>query len=425
MTTLLLLLALFGLLVIGTPVAFAMGVAAVIGMLITGDNLAAVPKVFFHTFSIYELLAVPLFVMMAQILLIGRVGEHLFDVINSWVKHWPGGLGVATVLSCGFFSSVAGSSTATAATVGATAIPAMLRRNYPKPFAFGMVAGGGTLGILIPPSIPFILYAAITSESVTRLFLAGVVPGLMIVLLLMAYIVVLQMRTGSLPRETKAPLSERLAVTGRHSGALLLPVIILGGIYAGIVTPTEAAAAGVIYSALLCLIVYRSLGWKDIFPILMATLTVSCMIMFIIAGAMVLSRVLTTLQIAPAIIAFFQEMEVGKWAFVILMNILWLVMGMVMEVASIMLITLPIAFPVALSLGIDPIWFAVIMVINMELATISPPIGLNIFVLMGIMNEKDEAMIIRGVMPPFLIIGFGMILVMIFPAIATWLPSLH
>lgn len=425
MISVLILLVLSGLLVIGTSVAFAMGITAVVGMMITGDNLAAVPKVFFDTFSIYELLAVPLFVIMSQILLVGRVGEHLFDVINGWVRHWPGGLGIATVLSCGFFSAVAGSSTATAATVGATAIPAMLRRKYPKSFAFGMVAGGGTLGILIPPSIPFILYAAITSESVAKLFLAGVLPGLMIIGLLIVYIVILQMRTGALPREPRMPMPERLSVTTRHIGALLLPVVILGGIYVGIFTPTEAAAAGVIYSVLLCVVVYRSLSWRDAVPILMATVRVSCMIMFIIAGAMVLSRVLTTLQIAPAIIQFFEDQQVSQWVFVILMNILWLVMGTVMEVASIMLITLPIAFPVAVSLGIDPIWFAVIMVINMELATISPPIGLNIFVLMGIMNEKDEAMVVRGVLPPFLIISFGLILVIAFPAIATWLPSLH
>jgi len=425
MTALIVLIALSLLLIIGTSVAFAMGMAAVVGMWLTGDNLAAIPKVFFETFSIYELLAVPLFVVMSQVLLVGRVGEHLFEVINSWVRHWPGGLGIATVLSCGFFSAVAGSSTATAATVGATAIPAMLRRRYPKSFAFGMVAGGGTLGILIPPSIPFILYAAITSESVGKLFLAGVMPGLLIILLLVAYIVILQLRTGTLPREARASMGERVAVTSGHTGALLLPMVILGGIYLGIFTPTEAAAAGAIYSVLLCVFVYRSLAWSDVVPILMATVRVSCMIMFIIAGAMVLSRVLTTLQIAPAVIAFFEEQHFGKWTFLILMNVLWLVMGTVMEVASIMLITLPIAFPVAVSLGIDPIWFAVIMVINMELATISPPIGLNIFVLMGIMNEKDEAVVVRGVLPPFLIIGLGLILVMAFPAIATWLPSLH
>lgn len=423
MIALALLLFLSVMLILGTSVAFSMGIAAVVGMWLTGDNLAAVPKVFFETFSIYELLAVPLFVLMSQILLIGRVGEHLFTVINSWVRHWPGGLGIATILSCGFFSAVAGSSTATAATVGATAIPAMLKRQYPKSFAFGMVAGGGTLGILIPPSIPFILYAAITSESVSRLFLAGVVPGLMIIGLLIVYVMLLRYRTGELPMEPRAPFRERLQVTYQHMGALLLPVVILGGIYFGIFTPTEAAAAGVIYSVGLCIVVYRSLSWRDVMPILMSSLRVSCMIMFIIAGAMVLSRVLTTLQIAPSLIAFFEEQHIGKWTFLIFMNILWLVMGTVMEVASIMLITLPIVFPLAISLGVDPIWFAVIMVINMELATISPPIGLNIFVLMGIMNEKDEAMVVRGVLPPFLIIGLGLILVMVFPGIATWLPS--
>ena len=425
MSTLLLLLVLSALLALGTSVAFAMGIAAVFGMWLTGDSLAAVPKVFFETFAIYELLAVPLFVLMSQILLVGKIGEHLFTVINTWVRHLPGGLGIATVLSCGFFSAISGSSVTTAATVGATAIPAMLKRNYPKPFAFGMVAGGGTLGILIPPSIPFILYAAITSESIAKLFLAGILPGIVIIFLFVVYILVLQFRTGLLPKEPRAPFRGSAAITFKHGGAVLLPGVVLGGIYLGILTPTEAAAAGVIYSLLLCIVGYRSLAWRDAMPILLSALRISCMIMFIIASAMVLSRVLTTLQIAPQIIEFFREHEVGKWSFIIAMNIIWLVMGTVMEVASIMLITLPIVFPIAVSLGIDPIWLAVIMVINMELATISPPIGLNIFVLMGIMNEKDEAMVIRGVLPPFILVIIGLILVMAFPGLATWLPSLH
>lgn len=420
-----LLAALSLLLLMGTPVAFAMGIAAVLGLWLTGDSLAAVPKVFTSAFSVYELLAVPLFIMMGQVLLVGKVGEHLFNVINRWVRHWPGGLGIATVLSCGFFAAVAGSSTATAATVGATAIPTMIKNKYPKSFAFGMVASGGTLGILIPPSIPFILYAAITSESISKLFLSGVFPGLLIIALLIAYIVVLQIATGSLPKEPKAPLAERISFTFRHIGALALPAVVLGGIYLGAYTPTEAAAIGVAYSVLLCAFGYRTLRWRDAIPILMDTVRVTCMIMFIMAGAFILSRVFTTLQVAQALVNLLQEYQVGKWTFIIMMNVIWLVLGTVMEVASIMLLTLPIAFPIAVSLGVDPIWFAVLMVINMELATISPPIGLNIYILMGIMNEKDEGMIVRGTLAPFLLFILAMIIIMIFPSIATWLPSLE
>lgn len=424
MITALVLATLALLLVLGVPVAFSMGITALIGLMLLGDSLAIVPKIFFETLSIYELLAVPLFVLMSQILLFGKVGDHLFSVINRWVRHWPGGLGVATVLSCGFFSAVSGSSTATAATVGTTAIPAMLKRNYPKKFAFGMVAGGGTLGILIPPSIPFILYAAITSESVGKLFMAGVVPGAMLIGMFVLYTMILARTTGELPHEPKAPLSERIALTLRHSGAILLPVIVLGGIYAGIFTPTEAAAVGAVYSLILCVIFYQSIRVQDVLPILLATLRITCMLLFIIASAMLLARVFTTLQIAAAILAFIEARDIGMWTFLISMNLVWLTMGMFMEVASIMLITLPLAFPVAISLGIDPIWFAVIMVINMELATITPPIGLNLFVLMGVMNESDQGMIIRGVLPPFLIICLGLVLIMVFPSIATWLPSL-
>lgn len=424
MITLLVLGFLALLLILGVPVAFSMAVSAAFGLYLLGDSIAIAPKIFFDTFSIYELLAVPLFVLMSQILLIGKVGDHLFGVINVWVRHWSGGLGIATVLSCGFFSAVSGSSTATAATVGSTAIPAMLKHNYPKPYAFGMVAGGGTLGILIPPSIPFILYAAITSESVGRLFMAGMLPGFMLICMFILYTVILAMTRGNMPHEEKASLHDRLSMTLQHSGALLLPVVVLGGIYAGVFTPTESAAVGALYSIVLCVVFYRSIGFRDLHEILMATLRISCMLLFIIAAAMLLARVFTTLQVASAIIGFIDEHEIGKWTFLIAMNLIWLVMGMFMEVASIMLITLPIAFPVALGLGVDPIWFAVIMVINMELATITPPIGLNLFVLMGVMNERDLGMIIRGVMPPFFIILAGLILVMLVPPIATWLPTL-
>jgi len=412
------------LLVLGVPVAFAMGIAGITGIFLIGDNIAITPKIFYQTFIIYELLAVPLFVLMSQILLVGKVGDHLFSVINRWVQHWPGGLGVSSVLACGFFSAVCGSSTATAATVGTTAIPAMLKRDYPKPYAFGMVAGGGTLGILIPPSIPMILYAAITSESVGKLFMAGVVPGLMLIAMFVVYTIILSYVRGNMPRVPKAPLSERAALTLQHSGAIILPVVVLGGIYAGIFTPTEAAAIGSIYSLLLCGIVYRSLRISDIVPILLTTLRITCMLMLIIGAAMLMARVFTTLQIASSIMSFIEAREIGKWTFLISVNLVWLIMGMFMEVASIMLITLPIVFPVALGLGIDPIWFAVIMVINMELATITPPVGLNLFVLMGVMNERDLGMIIRGVMPPFIIIVLGLVLVMVFPSIATWLPGL-
>ena len=423
MVALSLLILLFVLLSLGTPVAFALGATAVFGLMITGDQLSLVPSIFYETFNLYELIAVPLFVLMGQILLFGGVGEHLFSVFNRWVRHWPGGLGIATIVSCGFFAAVCGSSTATVATVGSSAITSMVNRNYPKPFAYGMVAGGGTLGILIPPSIPFILYAAITSESVGKLFLDGVVPGIAVITTFIAYVVIKALTGDALPRGERYTWSERITFTARHSGALLLPVVVLGGIYAGLFTPTEAAGAGALYGFLLCAFGYRTLSMHHIKPILLSTTRISCMLLFIIAAAFILARVFTTLQVAPALIAFFEANEISKWTFIIAMNLIWLVMGMFMEVASIMLITLPIAFPLVVSLGIDPIWFAVIMVMNMELATISPPIGLNLFVIMGITKERDFSLIVKGAIPSFFIIIANLVAIMIFPFLATWLPS--
>jgi C4-dicarboxylate transporter DctM subunit len=412
------------LLVIGTPVAFALSATAILMLLVTGDSMAVVPQVIFDSLSIYELAAVPLFVLMSQVLVAGKIGDHLFEVMNRWVGHLPGGLGIATVLSCGFFAAVAGSSTTTAATVGTSAIPAMKKHGYPKRFSYGLVAGGGTLGILIPPSIPFVLYSAITGASVGHLYLAGVIPGLVMMSIFITYVVGYAKWTGQLPDAASFTWREALSLSWTHVGALALPFIVLGSIYSGIVTPTEAAAIGAIYSILLSLLHYRSIRVADLLPMFLNTVKLSVMLLFIIAGALLLARVVTTLQIAQEIIGGLAALGTSKWVFLILINIIWIFMGDFLDVASIMLITLPIAYPVTVALGIDPIWFAVMMVINMELATITPPVGLNLFVIMGITGEKDFMEVLKGTVPFMVLITFVLVLVMVFPPLATWLPSL-
>ena len=421
--TLFLLAVLIALLVIATPVAFSLSVAAIVGLVVTGDKLGIVPQVFFDTMSIYELAAVPLFVLMSQILLKGRVGDLLFDVINRWVGHLPGGLAIATILSCGFFAAVAGSSTTTAATVGTSAIPAMRKHGYPKRLTYGLVAGGGTLGILIPPSIPMVLYAAVTGSSVGELYMAGVVPGLVMMLLFIVYVVGHDRFVQRLPRIARMPMGAQLGYSLQHLPALLLPMMVLGSIYGGIVTPTEAAAVGVVYSLLICTLYYRSLAWKDIGPALMATVVVSVMLLTIIAGALILARVVTTLRIAQEIVAAMQALGIGKWTFLILINLIWILMGDFLDVASIILITLPVVFPITVAYGIDPIWFAVIMVINMELATITPPVGLNLFVIMGITGEKDFMEVLKGAAPFMVLILLVLVIIMAWPELATWLPK--
>lgn len=418
-----LLAALLVLLAIGTPVAFALSAVAIAVLVATGDNLTAVPQVVFDSLSIYELAAVPLFILMSQVLQAGRIGDRLFDVMQQWVGHWPGGLGLATILSCGFFAAVAGSSTTTAATVGTSAIPAMRNHGYPKRFAYGLVAGGGTLGILIPPSIPFVLYAAVTGASVGQLYLAGVVPGIVLMLIFSVYVFLHARFTGALPRSARVPIPTRIRTTVREIGAVLLPVVVLGSIYAGIVTPTEAAALGAGYSFLLAIVVYRSLRFADLGPVFMGAVRISCMLLLIIVGALLLARVVTTLRVAQEVIGALAALDGGKWMFIILINIIWIFMGDFLDVASIMLITLPIAFPVTVALGIDPIWFAVIMVINMELATITPPVGLNLFVIMGITGERDFLEVLKGAVPFMFLITGLLVLVMLVPELATWLPK--
>lgn len=411
------------LLIAGTPVGFALSLTAVAGILATGDRLSIVPQVIFDSLSIYELAAVPLFILMSQILLVGRVGDYLFELINRWVGHWPGGLAIATILSCGFFAAVAGSSTTTAATVGTSALPAMQRYGYPKRLSYGLVAGGGTLGILIPPSIPMVLYSAVTGASVGELYAAGVVPGLIMMAVFITYVVGYHFLGGGLPRFEPLPIGDRIRFTIAHFPALLLPVVVLGSIYAGIVTPTEAAAVGVAYSLLICTVYYRSLTLAALGPALMSTVRITIMLLVIIAGALLLGRVITTLQVAQEMAAALQAFGIGKWTFLLIINVVWIFMGDFLDVASIMMITLPVVFPLAMGYGIDPIWFAVIMVINMELATITPPVGLNLFVIMGIAKEKSMGEILKGVFPFMILILIVMAIVAIWPQTATWLPK--
>lgn len=417
------LLVLIGLLVLGTPVAYSLGISAVAGILLAGDRLSIIPQIYYDSLLIYELAAVPLFVLMSQILVIGKVGDHLFEVINRWVGHLPGGLAIATILSCGFFAAVAGSSTTTAATVGTTAIPAMKKYGYPKRFTYGLVAGGGTLGILIPPSIPMVLYSAVTSASVGDLYAAGIIPGIIMMIVFMVYVVGYNFAFEQLPRAPRASLQERIQFSLKHFPGLLLPIVVLGSIYFGLVTPTEAAAVGVFYSLMICIFYYRSLKIKDVLPALMVTVRISVMLLSIIATALILGRVVTTLQIAQDAAELLRSFGIGKWTFLIVINIVWILMGDFLDVASIMMISLPVVFPIAMSYGIDPIWFAVIMVMNMELATITPPVGLNLFVIMGITGEKKLGEVVKGAFPFMVLIVFVMLIVALVPETATWLPK--
>lgn len=411
------------LLVMGLPVAFSLGMAGVAGMLLFmgGDGaLAQLPIIGYKSLDDFVLTAVPLYILMSQILLTGKVGNDLFELANKWLRHLPGGLGIATVMACAVFAAITGSSVACAVTIGAIAIPEMLARGYERSLVLGAVAAGGTLGILIPPSIPMILYGAITDESIGKLFMSGVVPGAILTVL---FIMIVVYRSRNLPREDAASWDERISALKKSFWGLLLPVIVVGGIYTGVFTPTEAAGIGTVYSLIITFGIYRTLSLKDMPEILEDTIKTTCMIFAIMIGASLFGFVLTILDAPQALTNFVVDMQTNRWVIFVAINILLLFLGCILESVSIIFITLPILFPLIVRLGFDPIWFNVVMLINLELALITPPVGMNLFVLQGISPDSKMTQIIKGVIPFGAVMALEILLLCFFPEIATWLPG--
>lgn len=408
------------LLLMGLPVAFALCVLAIGGMYFFNGGTFAfsqIPIISYKSLDDFTLTALPMYVLMSQVLVVSGVGKDLFEMASRWFRHFPGGLAIATIFCCTIFSAISGSSVATAVTVGAVALPEMIRRGYDKKHVLGLLAAGGTLGILIPPSIPMIIYGSVTGESVGKLFIAGIVPG---VVLTLAFMIFASYQTRHI-KDTPATWSERMEASKKAIWGLLLPVIIIGGIYTGFFTPTEAAAVGVVFSFVIAFVVYKNMTVANLKKIIIATVKTNAMILFIIIGAMLLGFILTILQIPQQIVAFATTQDVSPWIIFILINIVLLVLGMFLETVSILVITLPILYPIILALGFDPIWFAIIMVINMELALISPPVGLNLFVLKGLDKRNSINEIVKGVVPYAAIMIVFMIVLSFFPEIATFL----
>ena len=407
----------------GLPVAFSLGLGGVAGMILFmgGDGaLAQLPIIGYKSLDDFVLTAVPMYILMSQILLTGKVGNDLFELANKWLRHLPGGLGIATVMACAVFAAITGSSVACAVTIGAIAIPEMLARGYDRPLVLGAVAAGGTLGILIPPSIPMILYGAITDESIGKLFMSGVVPGVIMTLMFTAIVVY---RSRNLQREAAATWDERISALKKSIWGLFLPIIVVGGIYTGIFTPTEAAGIGTVYSLFITFCVYRTLSFKDMPGILNDTIKTTCMIFAIMIGASLFGFVLTILDAPQALTNYVASLETSRWVVFIAINCLLLFLGCILESVSIIFITLPILFPLIMSLGFDPIWFNVVMLLNLELALITPPVGMNLFVLQGISPDSKMTDIVKGVIPFGLAMFVLIFILCLFPELATWLPT--
>ncbi len=422
MTILFLFLLLFLLMFIGVPIAASLGLAgSVTIMLFSPDSVRSLAIKLFETSEHYTLLAIPFFLLSGAFMTTGGVAKRLIDFANACVGHIRGGLAISAVLACMLFAALSGSSPATVAAVGSIAIAGMVRSGYPQAFGAGIVCNAGTLGILIPPSIVMVVYAAATEQSVGKLFMAGVIPGLLLGLVLMVaiYIVARKMNLPAMPRAT---FREFLSAARKAVWGLLLMVIILGGIYTGMFTPTEAAAVAAVYAGFVALFVYKDMTIRECPKVLLESGKLSIMLMFIIANAMLFAHVLTTEQIPQTITAWVVDMGLQPWQFLLVVNIVLLVAGAFMEPSAIILILAPILFPIAMQLGIDPIHLGIIMVVNMEIGLITPPVGLNLFVTSAVTGMPLTA-VVKAAWPWLVLLLSFLIVITYVPAVSLALPN--
>ena len=407
---------------LGMPIAVALGLSSVLTILFFGrDSLASLSLKLFETSEQFTLLAIPFFILAGAFMTTGGVARRMIRFANAAIGHLRGGLAMASVLACMLFAAVSGSSPATVVAVGSIVIAGMTRAGYSQSFAAGVICNAGTLGILIPPSIVMVVYAAATETSVGKLFMAGIIPGIMLGLMLMVAIYV-RARMIDLPRQPRASLREVL-VAGRNSlWGLLLVVIILGGIYGGIFTPTEAAAVSAVYAFLVAVFVYRDMGLKDVPRVLVDAARVTVMLMFIVANALLFAHVLTTERIPQVIAEHIVAMGMAPWQFLIVVNVLLLIAGNFMEPTGIILILAPILFPIATQLGIDPVHLGIIMVVNLEIGMVTPPVGLNLFVTAGI-TGMSIIQVVRAALPWLSVLLVFLVIVTYVPQLSIWLPG--
>jgi C4-dicarboxylate transporter, DctM subunit len=417
MTAGFLVLALFVLLLLRVPIAISLGLSSILTMLLFADqSLVALAQRFFSALQVYPLLAIPFFILAGALMTTGGVAKRMIAFANALVGHFRGGLAMAALLACALFAAVSGSSPATVVAVGSIMIAGMARSGYTREFAAGLICNAGTLGILIPPSIVMVVYGAATETSIGDLFIAGVVPGLMLTAMLMLAVAFLARRLD-LPGQPRADW-RTVAKTGRDAiWGLLLIVIILGGIYSGVFTPTEAAAVSAVYAFVIAAFVYRDVRLSEAPRVIADAAKTTAMLMFIIGNAYLFSFVLTTEQVPQLTSQWITDLGLPAWGFLIVINLLLLVAGSFMEATSVVLIFAPILLPIAKALGIDPIHLGVVMTINMEIGMITPPVGLNLFVTSGV-SGLPVTKVVRAAVPWLVVLFAALVIVTYVPWIS-------
>ncbi|MDP4836382.1 MAG: TRAP transporter large permease subunit [Burkholderiales bacterium] len=409
------------LLVLGVPIYLTMGLTS--GLVFASEgSLVPLAQKIIDELNSPTLLAVPYFVIAATFMERGGVAKALINAATAWIGRVHGGLGLVSVLTCAIFAAMCGSSVATAIAMGTIMIPAMLRNGYAPSFAGGILVSAGTLGILIPPSLAFVVYGVLADASIPRLFLGGVIPGLISATMMGVYVYFYSKKNGYVDR-VPMPRDEKIKKTVNAIPALLVPVVVLGGLYGGFVTLTETAALSAVVAIALAMFVYREVKPSDFLQVMTHGVRSAAAIMIIIAMALAFGHLITETGIAQKTLDIVKGLDIQPWQFLLAVNIILIFLGMFLEVFSILLIMVPIILPLLEPLGIDPIHFGVMLVINMELALMSPPVGLNLFVISNI-SKIPLAQVLRGTMPFFFLMVGLLIVVTYIPTISTWLPNL-
>ncbi|OJX74362.1 TRAP transporter large permease [Magnetospirillum sp. 64-120] len=406
----------------GMPISISLGLT-VLTFLFTMTNvpIESVALKLFTGIEKFEIMAIPFFILAGNFLTHGGVARRMINFATAMVGHWHGGLGLAGVIACALFAAVSGSSPATVVAIGSVILPAMVKQGFPRQFGAGVITTSGALGILIPPSIVMVMYAVATNSSVGALFMAGVIPGLLLASTLGGVTWYRAWKNGY-PRMPKASWGERLRTFKEASWGLMLIVVVIGGIYTGVFTPTEAAAMSAVYAFFVAVFIYKDMPLKGVPKILLSSASMSAMLLYIITNAVLFSFVLTNENIPQAIADWIVGKELGIIAFLLVTNVLLLAAGNFMEPSSIVLIMAPILFPVAMKLGIDPIHFGILIVVNMEVGMCHPPVGLNLYVASGITKMGITELTV-AVMPWLMAMLAFLVLVTYVPAVSLWLPK--
>jgi len=423
----LVLLGLLALLAIGMPIAFALGLVSIAALILTDGwwSLSILGESFFGGLDSFALVSIPMFILMGGAVAASPAGKDLYEGLDRWLNRLPGGLVLSNLGACSIFAALSGSSPATCAAIGKMGIPEMTKRGYPEGIAAGSIAAGGTLGILIPPSITMIVYGISTETSIGRLFVAGIIPGLLLTALFMIYtLVACRLRGIGLDSVGRRySLSEKLAALPRVLPFLTIILAILYVLYGGVATPSEAAGVGALFVLILVMVIYRLFNFSALSVVFRDTLKESVMIMMIIAASELFSYTLSSLFITQSIAEWISALDVNRWVLMGMINVFLLVAGFFLPPVAVILMTAPILLPIITQAGFDPYWFAVIFTINMEIGLITPPVGLNLYVINGIMPRMALATILKGALPYVLCMVLAIVILSLFPGLVTWLPE--